>query len=218
MSHIRHPLAHLTRLANLLRNIEPKLAVDNDPTPFLQKGSVMAEGNAEQRNEEPRAVNENIANQAQQQTEIMREAAQRGKETIETTINASQQALERGASELNAQSEQAVVLAKEFIEAQTSVVEVAMRTVENAADVSSNSTRLWANASSAWIEMMQKLMQLNIDSVRRLREAQDFSRPLEAQAGLMRETIAQMGRSQSRIMESARESAAAASRQIEKVR
>lgn len=178
----------------------------------------MAEGNAEQRNEEPRAMNENIAGQAQQQTEIMREAAQQGKETIETTTNASLRALERGASELNAQSEQAVVLAKEFIEAQTSVVEVAMRTVENAADVGSNSTRLWANASSAWIEMMQKLMQLNIDSVRRLREAQDLSRPLEAQAGLMRETIAQMGRSQSRIMESAGESAAAAGRQIENVR
>ena len=169
----------------------------------------MAEGNAEQQNEEPRPVNENIADQAQQQTEIMREGAQQGKETIETMTNASQRALEKGVSELDAQSEQAVVLAKEFIEAQTSVVEVAMRTVENAADVGTNSTRLWATASSAWIEMMQKLMQLNIDSVRRLREAQDLSRPLEAQAGLMRETFTQLGRSQSRIMESARESAAA---------
>lgn len=176
----------------------------------------MAEGNAEQQNEEPRAVNKNIAHPAQQQTEIMREAAQQGKETIETTTNASQRALERGVSELNAQSEQAVVLAREFIEAQTSVVEVAMRTVENATDVGTNSTRLWANASSAWIEMMQKLMQLNIDSVRRLREAQDISRPLKAQAGLMRETITQLGRGQSRIMEAARESAAEAGRQMER--
>ena len=161
----------------------------------------MTEGKAEQRNDEPRAQNENIADQAQQQTEIMREAAHQGKETIETATNASQQAM---------------VLAKEFIEAQTSVVEVAMRTAENAADVGNNSTRLWVSASSAWIEMMQKLMQLNIDNVRRLREAQDLSRPLEAQAGLMRDTFAQLGRSQSRIMESARESATAAARQIEK--
>lgn len=165
----------------------------------------MAEGNAEQRNEEPRAANKNNADQAQQV-----------KETMETTTNVSQKVLEKGVSELNARSEQAAVLAKELIEAQASVVEVAMRTVENATDVGTNSTRLWANASSAWIEMMQKLMQLNIDSVRRLREAQDLSRPLEAQAGLMRETMAQLGRSQSRIMESARESAAEAGRQMER--
>lgn len=205
MSRVRHLLAYLLCAANLLRNIEPKLAVDNDPTPFLQKGSVMAEGNAEQRNEEPRAANKNNADQAQQV-----------KETMETTTNVSQKVLEKGVSELNARSEQAAVLAKELIEAQASVVEVAMRTVENATDVGTNSTRLWANASSAWIEMMQKLMQLNIDSVRRLREAQDLSRPLEAQAGLMRETMAQLGRSQSRIMESARESAAEAGRQMER--
>jgi hypothetical protein len=183
----------------------------------------MAERHPEQQNKEPRAVNENmnenIADQAQQQAETIRETAQRGEETIETAANASRQAVEKGTSELQAQSEQAseqaAALAKEFFAAQTSVVEVAMRTVENAADAGTSSTRLWASAGSAWIEMMQKLMQLNIDSVRRLREAQDFSRPFEAQAGLMRDTIKQLGRSQSRLMESAQESAAAAGRQIQ---
>lgn len=160
-------------------------------------------------------MNEDIADQAQQQTEMMRETAQQGKEVTETATNAALRAVEKGTSELQAQSEQAAAVAREFFAAQTSVVEVAMRTVENATDAGTSSTRLWASAGSAWIDMMQKLMQLNIDSARRLREAQDFSRPFEAQAGLMRETINQLGRSQSRIMESAQESVAKAGRQIQ---
>lgn len=172
----------------------------------------MAERKTEQRDE-------NAADKGQQQTEQMtREAADQNREAIRTAAEATEEVLDRGKAELDVQAEQAVVLAKEFIETQTDVMEVTMLSIGNATEVGNHSSRLMASYGSAWIDMMQRLMQFNIDNLRRMRESRGFTRSLEAQASLMKESLSQWASTQSRMAEQARETAGRAGRQFQQAR
>lgn len=179
-----------------------------------EKGDTMTDQKTVQRDDARRAT-ENAADQAKQAT---RDAADQNRAAIRTAADATEETLDKAKAGLDVQAEQAVVLAKEFIETQTDVMEVTMLSIGNAKDVGENSSRLLASYGSAWIDMTQRLMQFNIDNLRRLRESRGFTRSLEAQANLVKETLSQWANTQSRMAEQARESASQAGRQFQQAR
>lgn len=93
------------------------------------------------------------------------------------------------ANDARREAAQSAELNRDLLESQTELAEVAVRTVESATDVGTMSTRVWASLGSAWVGLMQTQMQFTLENLNRLRETHGLTRPLEAQARFLRETI-----------------------------